>query len=71
MGQLTHMEDGYNGYTRYRISKTTLNALTGILGNELQINNILVSSVFPGWVKTDMGGSAALRTLEEGVDTII
>jgi NAD(P)-dependent dehydrogenase (short-subunit alcohol dehydrogenase family) len=68
MGQLTHMEDGY---TRYRISKTTLNALTGILGHELQINNILVSSVFPGWVKTDMGGSAALRTLEEGVDTII
>ncbi len=59
IGQLTHMEGGYTGY---RLSKTALNALTPILANELQINNILVSSVCPGWVKTDMGGSAALPT---------
>jgi NAD(P)-dependent dehydrogenase (short-subunit alcohol dehydrogenase family) len=68
MGQLTHMEGGYTGY---RLSKTALNALTRILANELQINNILVNSVCPGWVKTDMGGSAAPRTPEEGVDTLV
>lgn len=68
MGQLTHMDDGYPGY---RLSKTALNALTRILANELQINNILVNSVCPGWVKTDMGGSQATRTPEKGVETII
>ncbi|TAF08168.1 MAG: SDR family oxidoreductase [Nostocales cyanobacterium] len=68
MGQLTDMDGGYLGY---RLSKTALNALTRILANELQTNNILVNSVCPGWVKTDMGGSAAPRTLEQGVDTIV
>ncbi|WP_413174192.1 SDR family oxidoreductase [Anabaena azotica] len=68
MGQLTDMEGGYPGY---RLSKTALNALTRILANELQTNNILVNSVCPGWVKTDMGGSAAPRTPEQGVDTIV
>jgi NAD(P)-dependent dehydrogenase (short-subunit alcohol dehydrogenase family) len=68
MGQLIHMEIGYPGY---RLSKTALNALTRILANELQLNNILVNSVCPGWVKTDMGGEAAPRTPEQGVDTII
>nr|WP_250124028.1 hypothetical protein [Chroococcidiopsis sp. CCMEE 29] len=31
----------------------------------------MVNSVCPGWVKTDMGGSNAPRTLEQGVDTIV
>ncbi|NET01252.1 MAG: SDR family oxidoreductase [Sphaerospermopsis sp. SIO1G2] len=68
MGQLIHMETGYPGY---RISKTALNALTRILANELQMHNILVNSVCPGWVKTDMGGKAAPLTPEQGVNTII
>ncbi|TAE58693.1 MAG: SDR family oxidoreductase [Nostocales cyanobacterium] len=68
MGQLIHIETGHPGY---RISKTALNALTRILSNELQLNNILVNSVCPGWVKTDMGGDQAPRTVEQGVDTII
>ena len=25
----------------------------------------------PGWVRTDMGGSSAHRSVEEGVDTVI
>ncbi len=68
MGQLTHMGGGYTGY---RISKAALNALTRILANELQGTNILVNSVCPGWVKTDMGGGAAPLTPEQGVDTIV
>ena len=66
--QLTDMG---SGVPTYRISKTALNALTRILANELQGKNILVNSVCPGWVKTDMGGPNAPRTPEQGVDTIV
>jgi NAD(P)-dependent dehydrogenase (short-subunit alcohol dehydrogenase family) len=68
MGQLHDMGGGSTGY---RISKTALNALTRIFASELQGTNILVNSVCPGWVKTDMGGENASRTPEEGVDTIV
>lgn len=68
MGQLTDMGSGYTGY---RLSKTALNALTRIFASELQGTNILVNSVCPGWVKTDMGGPDATRTPEQGVDTIV
>ncbi|MGK7875684.1 MAG: SDR family oxidoreductase [Xenococcaceae cyanobacterium] len=68
MGQLSDMNGRYPGY---RISKTALNALTRILADELKETNILVNSVCPGWVKTDMGGPNALRTPSQGVDTIV
>jgi NAD(P)-dependent dehydrogenase (short-subunit alcohol dehydrogenase family) len=68
MGQLNDMEGGSPGY---RVSKTALNALTRIFASELKGTNILVNSVCPGWVKTDMGGSGAPRTPEQGVDTIV
>jgi len=67
-GQLSDMT---SGYPSYRISKTALNALTRILANELKGTNILVNSVCPGWVKTDMGGANAPRTPEQGADTIV
>lgn len=68
MGQLDQM----NGrFPAYRLSKTALNALTRILADELQGSNILVNSVCPGWVRTDMGGANATRAVEEGVDTIV
>src|SRR6478672_4895521 len=67
-GQLAEMQ---TGYPTYRMSKTALNALTKITGNELAGTNILVNSVCPGWVKTDMGGANATRTVEQGVDTIV
>lgn len=68
MGQLNDMQ---GGSPAYRISKTALNALTRIFASELKGTNILVNSVCPGWVKTDMGGSEAPRTPEQGVDTIV
>ena len=43
----------------YRLSKTLLNGITVLLAKELRGSNILVNSVCPGWVRTDMGGSAA------------
>jgi NAD(P)-dependent dehydrogenase (short-subunit alcohol dehydrogenase family) len=59
------------GYPAYRISKTGLNALTRIFAGELHGTNILVNSMSPGWVKTDMGGAGAPRTVEEGADTAV
>jgi NAD(P)-dependent dehydrogenase (short-subunit alcohol dehydrogenase family) len=66
MGALEDMGGGSPGY---RVSKTALNALTRILASELRGSGILVNSVCPGWVQTDMGGSRAPRPVEEGADT--
>ena len=66
MGALNDMG---GGAPAYRVSKTSLNALTRILASELRGSGILVNSVCPGWVQTDMGGSGASRTVEEGADT--
>ena len=63
------LEDMGGGSPGYRVSKTGLNALTRILASELRGSGILVNSVCPGWVQTDMGGSSAPRPVEEGADT--
>ena len=68
MGQLSDMNGSYPGY---RLSKTSLNAVTRILSDELKSENILVNSMCPGWVKTDMGGPDATRPVEEGADTAV
>ncbi len=68
---LAALEDMGGGSPGYRISKTSLNALTRILASELRGSGILVNAVNPGWVQTDMGGSAAPRPVEEGADTLV
>jgi NAD(P)-dependent dehydrogenase (short-subunit alcohol dehydrogenase family) len=66
MGQLDDMGGHAPGY---RVSKVSLNALTRMLDAELAGENILVNSCCPGWVRTDMGGPGAPRSVEEGADT--
>ena len=68
MGQLSDMN---GGHPAYRISKTALNAVTRILADELSGTGILVNSACPGWVKTDMGGPGAERSIPEGADTLV
>lgn len=68
MGQLGDMG---GGYTAYRFSKVSLNALTRILAAELHDSPILVNTMCPGWVKTDMGGPSANRSVEQGADTAV
>ncbi|MDS4029665.1 MAG: SDR family oxidoreductase [Candidatus Contendobacter sp.] len=68
MGQLSDME---GKSPAYRISKTALNALTRILAAETRGYNILVNSVCPGWVRTDMGGPQAEKTVEQGATGIV
>ena len=67
-GQLADMGPGTPAY---RVSKTALNALTRTLAAELTDSGILVNSMCPGWVKTDMGGAGAPRTVEQGADTAV
>lgn len=55
----------------YCVSKTMLNAITRHLAYELKEKDIVVNAVCPGWVKTDMGGKSAPRSLEEGADTVV
>jgi NAD(P)-dependent dehydrogenase (short-subunit alcohol dehydrogenase family) len=68
LGALETMGGGSPGY---RVSKTALNALTRILASELRGSGILVNSVCPGWVQTDMGGQGASRPVEEGADPLV
>ena len=67
MGQLDDME---GGSLAYRLSKTSLNALTRILSIELKDRGIKINAICPGWVQTDMGGSNATLTVKESVEKI-
>ena len=66
-GQLT---DGADGWApAYSISKTALNGATVQLA--LALPDFAVNSICPGWVRTDMGGSSATRTVEQGAAGIV
>lgn len=69
--KLAQLKDMAGGYPGYRISKTALNALTRVAAAEFGPGNIKVNAMSPGWVKTDMGGPDATRTVTEGADTAV
>ncbi|MGH3965975.1 MAG: SDR family oxidoreductase [Egibacteraceae bacterium] len=62
IGSLTGMG---GGIPAYRISKVSINALTRMWATELAADGILVNSVCPGWVATDMGGPGG-RPVSDG-----
>ena len=55
----------------YSISKAALNAVTRQLSAALRDKGISVNSVCPGWVRTEMGGQNAPRSVEEGAEGIV
>ena len=68
LGQISQMG---SGSPAYRVSKAALNAFTATLAAEVKDTGILVNSMSPGWVRTDMGGADAPRGVEEGADTAV
>lgn len=68
LGSLTDMQ---NSCTAYSLSKTALNAVTRQLASALADKKILVNSVCPGWVRTEMGGPNAPRSVPEGGEGIV
>ena len=72
MASLTTLgTDYYPLAPSYRLSKIGLNGLTALLAKELHGSNILVNAYSPGWMKTDMGGSDAPFTADEGAETAV
>jgi NAD(P)-dependent dehydrogenase (short-subunit alcohol dehydrogenase family) len=67
-GQLSRMSTYAPAYS---MSKAALNAFTKILAETYRGTGVLVNAVDPGWVRIDMGGRNAPRSLEQGADTIV
>ncbi|MBS1557054.1 MAG: SDR family oxidoreductase [Bacteroidetes bacterium] len=66
------MTDPVGGWSpAYCVSKTFLNSITRQLAYELSSRQISVNAMCPGWVKTDMGGRSAPRTVQQGADTAV
>lgn len=67
-GQISSMTDYAPPYS---LSKAALNALTRLLASTARGRDVLVNAVDPGWVRTDMGGPTAPRSVAQGADTIV
>lgn len=66
-GSMTDEPGGW--WPAYCVSKTLLNGITRHFASELEQRNIAVNAVCPGWVRTDMGGVGAYRSVEKGAET--
>jgi len=53
------------------LTTSTLNAITCLLAAALKETGVAVNSVCPGWCRTEMGGSEAPRSVEEGAAGIV
>jgi carbonyl reductase 1 len=65
-----HEAEGWPS-SAYCVSKIGMNKLTEILAKELSADErgILCNAACPGWVRTDMGGRSAPRSVEKGAET--
>ncbi len=68
MASLAKMQSNYFGY---RASKASINVLSKLLATELAHRGIMVNAVDPGWVRTDMGGPHAERSVKQGANSLL
>jgi len=69
LGSIALNNDG--GLYPYRCSKAALNMATKSLSSDLKNDDILVTCVHPGWVKTDMGGSNAPMSIDSSCSSLV
>ncbi|MHA1778992.1 MAG: SDR family oxidoreductase [Candidatus Heimdallarchaeaceae archaeon] len=69
MGSITRKS--YGGEYSYSASKAALNMFTKLMANDLRKDRVIVLSMHPGWVQTDMGGTAAPIKPKESVQGMI
>jgi NAD(P)-dependent dehydrogenase (short-subunit alcohol dehydrogenase family) len=78
-GRIVNVSSGMGSISRglgpdsvlYRVTKAALNAFTICLAQALVGSGVLVNSVDPGWVRTEMGGTSAPRTTTQGARGIV
>jgi NAD(P)-dependent dehydrogenase (short-subunit alcohol dehydrogenase family) len=65
-----HRRGGWPG-NAYSVSKAGLNALVRVMAPALRARGVLINAVCPGWVRTDMGGPGAPRSLQQGASGVV
>ena len=61
----------HGSFYPYRCSKSALNMGMKNLSIDLEKDRILVTSIYPGWVQTDMGGPNGELTVEDSVSSMM
>ena len=70
MGSIERNINPENGLDAYAVSKCGLNILSRRLAEKLRPRGVIVMSLDPGWVKTDMGGPDAPTEIDDAVRNI-
>lgn len=71
LGSIADASTGRQGALGYRVSKAGINMAMATLAYELKPRGIGCLAVHPGWVRTDMGGSAADLSTDESASSIL